>query len=178
MCYKKENISKNSFNRLYALSSIGFLVNLISIFIQVEIPYARHYNLRFVYFISTHFLKVKTVFSRSFFFQKILPLCMVSIKERVMMARVQYNLLVKQWHYSLMGPALSSQFLLKNYWAIKIINRFKKGFGPVVVNHALSAHYRAIESQMQKAKVICSNSMMNVTSKDMTSKAHYCVCTW
>ena len=49
---------------------------------------------------------------------------------------------------------------------------FKKGFSPIVLHHALSAHYRAIESQMQKAKVICSNSMMNVTSKDMTSKAH------
>ena len=60
----------------------------------------------------------------------------------------------------------------------KHAGKVRKGFGPVVVNHALSAHYRAIESQMQKAKVICSNSMMNVTSKDMTSKAHYCVCTW
>ena len=59
------------------------------------------------------------------------------------------------------------------------VSLFKKGFGPVVVHHhALSAHYRAIDSQMQKAKVICSNSMMNVTSKDMTSKAQYCVCAW
>ena len=56
--------------------------------------------------------------------------------------------------------------LFKKYWAIKIINRFKKGFFSIVVHHhALSAHYRAIDSQMQKAKVICSNSMMNVTSK-------------
>ena len=118
--------------------------------------------------------------SQKHFFKEVFQniLCLVSIKEWVMMVRVQYNFLVKQWHYSLMGPALSSQSLLKNYWTIKIINRFKKSFGPVVVNHALSAHYRAIESQMQKAKVICSNSMMNVTSKDMTSKAHYCVCTW
>ena len=38
---------------------------------------------------STHFLKVKNVFSGSFF-QKILPLCMVGIQEQVMMARVQY----------------------------------------------------------------------------------------
>ena len=38
---------------------------------------------------------------------------------------LQYNLLVKQWYYSLMGPALSSQSLLKDYWAIKIINQFK-----------------------------------------------------
>ena len=41
--------------------------------IGVNIPYARHYKLRFVYF-YTHFLKIKNIISRRFF-HKILPLC-------------------------------------------------------------------------------------------------------
>ena len=38
---------------------------------------------------QTHFLKVGNEFSRRVF-QKVLPLCLVSIQERVMMACVQY----------------------------------------------------------------------------------------
>ena len=45
-----------------------------------RIPYARHYNPRFVYFLPT-FWSPKNVFSRGFFL-KILDLCMVSIQER------------------------------------------------------------------------------------------------
>ena len=49
----------------------------------------RRYNPRFVLILFTHFLKSKKVFSRVFFL-KIMALCMVSIQERVMMARVRY----------------------------------------------------------------------------------------
>ena len=64
-------------------------------FLLLILPYASHYNPRFVYFIP-NFLKVKNVFSTSVF-QKFLPLSMVSIQERVMMARVRY---IKQYTYS------------------------------------------------------------------------------
>ena len=52
---------------------------MIPIYLEI-VPYAHHYNLQFVYFF-THFLKVKNVFSSSFFPQ-ILPLCMVSIQQQ------------------------------------------------------------------------------------------------
>ena len=44
-----------------------------------ELPYARHYNPRFEYVYPL--FESQKVFSRRFF-QKILPLCMVSIQER------------------------------------------------------------------------------------------------
>ena len=53
-----------------------------------NVPYDRHYNPRFVYFLS-HFWRPKTVFYGVFF--KILTLCTVSIKERVIVARVRYT---------------------------------------------------------------------------------------
>ena len=60
---------------------VSFLVHFKKLSqVQIKILYARHYNPRFLYF-KSHFLKVKNVFSRSFF-QKILSLCIVSIQER------------------------------------------------------------------------------------------------
>jgi hypothetical protein len=44
-----------------------------------KVPYASHYNPRFVYFLPKPFLEVKT------FFQKILSLCMVSIQEQFLL---------------------------------------------------------------------------------------------
>jgi hypothetical protein len=58
----------------------------VEIGVECQIPYTRHYNQRFVYFLPT-FWKSKT------FFHKILSLCMVSNQERVIVARVRYLLL-------------------------------------------------------------------------------------
>ena len=51
------------------------------------VPYARHYNPRFIYFLPT-FWRSKTFFQGGFF-QKILSLCMVSIQE--------WFLLMQKW---------------------------------------------------------------------------------
>ena len=53
-----------------------------------RLPFARHYKPRLVYFL-TPFLKTISLFSRRFF-QKILSLCMASVQERLIMARVWY----------------------------------------------------------------------------------------
>ena len=55
---------------------------------SIYIPYAHHYNPRFVYFLPT-FWSPKTFFSRGFFL-KTLALCMVSIQERVIVAHGRY----------------------------------------------------------------------------------------
>ena len=54
--------------------------------ILCNIPYARHYNPRFVYFLPT--LRRPFLCFQGRFLEKF---CMVSIQERVMMARVRYN---------------------------------------------------------------------------------------
>ena len=55
--------------------------------LEYQLMNLRCYNPPFVYFLP-FFLKVNNVFSRRYF-QKILPLCMVSIQEWVMMARLR-----------------------------------------------------------------------------------------
>ena len=51
-----------------------------------NLPYARHYNPRFVYFLPA-FWSSKTFWR--VFFLKIMALCMFSVQERVIVARVQ-----------------------------------------------------------------------------------------
>ena len=51
-----------------------FLISKDQLISKCQIPYPRHYNPRFVYFYP--------LFEGKTFFQKILPLCMVSIQER------------------------------------------------------------------------------------------------
>ena len=70
-----------------SICHFSFKINLSLDFVAFVslsyIPYARHYNSRVVYFLPT--------FGRQFSrrsFRKILYLCMVSIQERVMMARI------------------------------------------------------------------------------------------
>ena len=53
---------------------------------QNHIPYARHYNPQFVYFLPT-FWSPKTFFQGAFFL-KILALCMISIQERFLIKSV------------------------------------------------------------------------------------------
>ena len=68
------------------------------------LSYAHTPVLQNVCILFTHFLKSKNVFSRGFFL-KILALCMVSIQERVIVARVRYV-----------------KFILLLYWKIRIIH--------------------------------------------------------
>ena len=76
------------------------------------IPYARHYNLWFVYFL----LKSKNVFSRGFFL-KILALCMVSIQEQFLIKSGlqwrSYGRLFLVNGYLLHVPRLSSHQCVK-----------------------------------------------------------------
>ena len=82
---------------------VGILIPLSEYFKELYdpekllLPYARHYSPAFCIF-STHFLKVKNDFLWSFF-GKILALCMVSIQERVIMARVRYLIKLCNLHY-------------------------------------------------------------------------------
>ena len=55
---------------------------------QLKMDYRTRAIITHGLYIFSHFLKVKNVFLMMFF-QEILPLCMVSIQERVMMARVR-----------------------------------------------------------------------------------------
>ena len=54
---------------------------------MTNLPYARHYNPRFVYVLPT-FLSPKRFFQGAFPL-KILALCMVGIQERVIVARLR-----------------------------------------------------------------------------------------
>ena len=75
--------------------------------IENYIPYARHYNPRFVYFLP-HFGRPKR-FLRSCF-HKFLPLCMVSIQERFIIKS-------RLWWHAYGSPNLKTMFsLLLIFW--------------------------------------------------------------
>ena len=79
-----------------------------------KIPYAPHYNPWFEYFyplFEDHFFVFKE------FFQKIMSLCMVSIQERVMMARVWYVMLVHL-------DADASAFITLDLFPLTKMNKF------------------------------------------------------